>query len=153
MKVTGLYNSYPVCQWLRTSQISRLDSLLLQCEECLDQSTNDQLSLIGKLSRFFFCELVHRCRKLGLSSRRLLLRSVYGKLFCYLLGNVDILFIYNSVSPSYFYYGAAPCPFSPASCPFSQRHALFLNIHIMPYILVKNHQNLTKTKEVIDFLV
>ena len=30
-----------------------------------------------------------------------------------------------SVSPSHFYYGAAPCPFSPAPCPFSQRHALF----------------------------
>ena len=42
-----------------------------------------------------------------------------------------------SVSPSYFYYGAAPCPFSPAPCPISQRHALFLNLHIMPYILVK----------------
>ena len=41
------------------------------------------------------------------------------------------------VSPSYFYYGAAPCPFSPAPCPFSQCHALFLNLHIMHYILVK----------------
>ena len=25
-----------------------------------------------------------------------------------------------SVSPSHFYYGAAPCPFSPAPCPFSE---------------------------------
>ena len=31
----------------------------------------------------------------------------------------------GSVSPSHFYYGAAPCPFSPAPCPFSQCHALF----------------------------
>ena len=43
-----------------------------------------------------------------------------------------------SVSPSHFYYGAAPCPFSPAPCPFSQRHALFLNLHSVPYILVKS---------------
>ena len=46
--------------------------------------------------------------------------------------------VLNSVSPSHFYYGAAPCPFSPAPCPFSQRHALFLNLHSVPYILVKS---------------
>ena len=57
------------------------------------------------------------------------------------------------VSPSYFYYGTAPYPFSPVLCPFSQRHALFLNLHIMPYILVKNHKNLAKTKEVLNPVV
>ena len=39
-------------------------------------------------------------------------------------------------------------PFSLAACPFSQRHAPFLKLHKMSYILVKNHENLTKTKEV-----
>ena len=51
----------------------------------------------------------------------------------------------SSVSPSHFYYGAAPCPFSPAPCPFSQRHVHFLNLHSVPYILVKS---LSKNKEV-----
>ena len=52
----------------------------------------------------------------------------------------------SSVSPSQFLHGAGPCP-------FSQRHATFLNQHKMPYILVKNHENLTKTKEVTVFFI
>ena len=34
--------------------------------------------------------------------------------------NIVILGYTGSVSPSHFYYGAAPCPFSPAPCPFSE---------------------------------
>ena len=44
--------------------------------------------------------------------------------------------------------GTAPCPYSLVPCPFTQRHAPFLKLPKMPYILVKkNHENLTKTKE------
>ena len=40
-----------------------------------------------------------------------------------------------------------------ATVVFPQRHAPFLKLHKMPYILVKNHENLTKTKQVTDFSV
>ena len=43
-------------------------------------------------------------------------------------------------------------PFFSSAMPFfSQRHAHFLKLHKMPYILVKKHDNLTKTKEVTVF--
>ena len=42
-------------------------------------------------------------------------------------------------------------PLFSSAMPFSQRHAPFLKLHKMAYILVKNHENLTKTKEVTVF--
>ena len=47
------------------------------------------------------------------------------------------LYCQYSVSPSQFKHGAAPCPFSLASCPFPQHNAPFLKLHKMAYILVK----------------
>ena len=42
-------------------------------------------------------------------------------------------------------------PFFRAPCPITRRHAPFLNQMKMPYILEKNHEYLTKTKEVTVF--
>ena len=83
----------------------------------------------SRLSRF-----AHGCLKRGRRDRRE--HSVNAVLY----SKLHTL----SVSPSHFYYGAAPCPFSPAPCPFSQRHALFLSLHSVPYILVKSLSKLDK---------